>query len=675
MAGPKAPKDPERKRPYFYIMKDKDIYGSVQEDGSIIHFIYESDGRLINSAQIAGNIENKEELGLLETVEGFGRLVHSIGVSVETDNQNEQIEFVFQMYGKQDLYGGGTNLKVKLTGDGMERKIYLSDYKWTPDDDIPGQIKFIFNTPDIMGKASVRLYLNDGYEAPADIEETEVDMNSDEYCSMISHSLMNMGNVYRIRKAIEKTRAGKEVTLAYIGGSITQGAGATPINTECYAYKSYQLFQRRFSAKNNVKFIKAGVGGTPSELGMIRFDRDVLRDGQQPDIVVIEFAVNDEGDETKGDCYESLVRKVLNLPWKPAVILLFSVFANDWNLQDRLSPVGKLYDLPMVSVLDAVSPQFALKNDEGRVISKNQFFYDMFHPGNVGHSVMADCIEYLFEKIDQAGHASLNAFELGLTEEKILQENLNLAPVIGNSFENIRLLDKKDIYAKAYIDEGGFDSTDTQLQSVEMDDQLSLTPEFPYNWMYDGTKNTLNREKVYFELEMECRALLLVFKDSGEVNVGKAKVYVDGEYHFTAEPVMKQRLVLIIPKGHPLAKKRKRSINLAETAGYSYVCFDKNSGIRSIFDEMLKRSDITVKVAYETEEDQVIAGLVANGFGIAVVPYMDILEKMSVEIFEIESPEYERSFYMVNDNSTYMSPAVETFRNFVIENTSVLTAL
>ena len=27
------------------------------------------------------------------------------------------------MYGKQDLYGGGTNLKVKLTGDGMEKDI------------------------------------------------------------------------------------------------------------------------------------------------------------------------------------------------------------------------------------------------------------------------------------------------------------------------------------------------------------------------------------------------------------------------------------------------------------------------------------------------------------------------------------------------------------------------
>ncbi len=58
--------------------------------------------------------------------------------------------------------------------------------------------------------------------------------------------------------------------------------------------------------------------------------------------------MNDEGDETKGDCYESLVRKVLKLPWRPAVVLLFSVFANDWNLQERLQPVGRHYDLPMV---------------------------------------------------------------------------------------------------------------------------------------------------------------------------------------------------------------------------------------------------------------------------------------------------------------------------------------
>lgn len=530
MNGPAAPKDPEKKRPYFYILKDKEIFGAKQPDGSAIHFIYESDGRLINSAQIVGNITDEEELRLLESVEGFGRLVHSIGVSVETDNPKEEIEFVFQMYGRKNLYGGGTNLRCKLTGDGMEHRIYLSDYTWTEDDYIPGQIKFIMSTPEKLGKASVRLYLNDGYMAPEEVEEAEVETKSENYCAMIAKSLMNLGNTYRIRKAIEKAKAGKSVTVAYIGGSITQGAGATPINTECYAYKSYQLFQNRFASGNNVKFIKAGVGGTPSELGMLRFDRDVLRDGEKPDIVIVEFAVNDEGDETKGDCYESLVRKILKLDWNPEVVLLFSVFANDWNLQERLRPVGDLYDLPMVSIRDAVVEQFTRK--EGRVLTKNQFFYDMFHPSNIGHTIMADCLQYLFERCELREHARLDAFENGLTEEGMLLQRLKLEPVIGGSFENVRLMDKKDVYEGAVIETGDFTATDQELQSVEMDDALNLTPEFPYNWMYDGTKTDAEA----FTLRMNCKALVLIFKDSGEVDVGKAEVFVDGAHVLTADP-------------------------------------------------------------------------------------------------------------------------------------------
>ena len=530
MNGPAAPKDPEKKRPYFYILKDKEIFGAKQPDGSAIHFIYESDGRLINSAQIVGNITDEEELRLLESVEGFGRLVHSIGVSVETDNPKEEIEFVFQMYGRKNLYGGGTNLRCKLTGDGMEHRIYLSDYTWTEDDYIPGQIKFIMSTPEKLGKASVRLYLNDGYMAPEEVEEAEVDTKSENYCAMIAKSLMNLGNTYRIRKAIEKAKAGKDVTVAYIGGSITQGAGATPINTECYAYKSYQLFQNRFASGNNVKFIKAGVGGTPSELGMLRFDRDVLRDGEKPDIVIVEFAVNDEGDETKGDCYESLVRKILKLDWNPEVVLLFSVFANDWNLQERLRPVGDLYDLPMVSIRDAVVEQFTRK--EGGVLTKNQFFYDMFHPSNIGHTIMADCLQYLFERCELREHARLDAFENGLTEEGMLLQRLKLEPVIGGSFENVRLMDKKDVYEGAVIETGDFTATDQELQSVEMDDALNLTPEFPYNWMYDGTKTDAEA----FTLRMNCKALVLIFKDSGEVDVGKAEVFVDGAHVLTADP-------------------------------------------------------------------------------------------------------------------------------------------
>lgn len=554
MQGVAAPKDPEKKRPYFYIMRDKEIFGSRQEDGRGIQYLYQDSGRLINSAQIVGNIEDEEMLKLMETTEGFRKLVHSIGVSVETENPGEQVEFIFQMYGKTDLYGGGTNLKATFSGDGAETRIYLSDADWREDDNEPGQIKILMDTPERLGKASVRLYLNDGYTAPGVSEEQDVDVSSPAYQKMIARSLIQTGNTYRIYRAVQRARAGEDVTVAYIGGSITQGAGATPINTECYAYKSFTRFQEIVGKKEQIHFVKAGVGGTPSELGMIRFDRDVLRDNVQPDIVVVEFAVNDEGDETRGDCYESLVRKILKLPNHPAVILLFSVFADDSNLQERLIPVGLRYDLPMVSVKNAVVPEFY--DRENRILTKNQFFYDMFHPSNLGHTIMADCLANLYREIVR----SVEEKEAADSDYK--PELFSGAPAIGCTFDDVRLLDKKDGFAKAVIDCGGFTQTDTVLQSVEMDLDLETTPEFPYNWMYDGAVS----EKDYFEMKITCRALVMVFKDSGEVDAAKAQVYVDGKWIRTADPYVNGWLhtnpLLIFAE--PETRERTVRIEIAE---------------------------------------------------------------------------------------------------------------
>ena len=100
MTGPVAPRDPEKARAYFYIMRGKEICGLKQGDGKAVQFIYESDGRLENSAQIVGNITDSRILELLGTVKGFRTLVHSIGVSVEMEHPAEKIEFVFN---KEDV--------------------------------------------------------------------------------------------------------------------------------------------------------------------------------------------------------------------------------------------------------------------------------------------------------------------------------------------------------------------------------------------------------------------------------------------------------------------------------------------------------------------------------------------------------------------------------------------
>ena len=63
--------------------------------------MYKSDGRLINSAQIAGNITDQEELALLENVEGFRKLVHSIGISVELDDPESLLNLCFRCMEKR----------------------------------------------------------------------------------------------------------------------------------------------------------------------------------------------------------------------------------------------------------------------------------------------------------------------------------------------------------------------------------------------------------------------------------------------------------------------------------------------------------------------------------------------------------------------------------------------
>ena len=114
--------------------------------------------------------------------------------------------------------------------------------------------------------------------------------------------------------------------------------------------------------------------------------------------------------------------------------------------------------------------------------------------------------------------------------------------------------------------------------------------------------------------------------------------------HMTAVPVTQQELVLIVPPDHPLS--HQHSIDLS--------------------DDLFASFGAVPRIALETEEDQVIAGLVAQGFGIAVVPYMDLLLKLDLCILKISAPPYKREFFMIHNTDVFLSPAADAFRRFVL---------
>ena len=182
--GPVAPKDPTKKRPFFYITKDKEIFGAPQPDGSLAHFLYMDMGRLIDAARLTGNVTDEAMIGNLTTRAGIQKMVHSIGVSVSGKDKGSKVKFVAEMYpntpGEET-----TNIETELLMDGMESVIELGTIDWKDGDKELGQIRFLFDKPGITATTDVRFYLNDGFEAPEQPDDKAVDFSSDDYRKMI----------------------------------------------------------------------------------------------------------------------------------------------------------------------------------------------------------------------------------------------------------------------------------------------------------------------------------------------------------------------------------------------------------------------------------------------------------------------------------------------------------
>ena len=289
-----APKDPTAKRPGFYVLLDKPVGGLPSNDGVGRHPVYINGDRLVTFAKMVGGIDDENILEMLRTAKGFRKLVHSVGVSIVGDLPDKVVTFTLGFSG--ELGSGGSRNSMKITTDGTEHIMVMDEQQWSDSDETPQEFLFELVKPKDIATATVKLYLNDGYTVPEVDPDPPVAFDTPAYSEMIARSCLSTGNNIRIKRVLQQLRDGKPTTIAFLGGSITQGAGAVPSQEMCYARKTYEAICERYTPDHgaHVRYIKAGVGGTPCQLGIIRYDRDITRNGAvQPDLIIVEFAVND----------------------------------------------------------------------------------------------------------------------------------------------------------------------------------------------------------------------------------------------------------------------------------------------------------------------------------------------------------------------------------------------
>ncbi len=240
---------------------------------------------------------------------------------------------------------------------------------------------------------------------------------------------MSAGDPARVQAVLAKARRGEPICVAAIGGSITAGGKATKDPMRRYVQQLGKWFERTFPGQK-VRVVNAGIGATNSGYGALRVQRDVI--AQQPDLVVVEYAVNDvTGIEKMDESYEGVLRQLLGSSTNRAVIELFFMHKDGKSAQAEQVALGRHYGLPMISFRDAVWPEL-----QAGKLKWETIYDDVVHPNDAGHDIASELLRGFLN----ASLAKLPAKDSDLPAIAPVP-----APLISDTFERCTMFRAADL--------------------------------------------------------------------------------------------------------------------------------------------------------------------------------------------------------------------------------------
>ena len=312
-----------------------------------------------------------------------------------------------------------------------------------------------------------------------------------------------MDNITRLKNLMKRAANGESLVIGFLGGSITQGSLSSTPET-CYAYLVYEWWKKSFP-NAEFSFVNGGIGGTTSHYGGARAWKDVLC--YRPDIVTVDFSVNDDANEFFEETYEGTLRRLLAAPSAPAVVVLNNVFYDTGkNAQDYHNRIADHYGIPHVSIKDTIYPDV----ESGKIV-RADITPDNLHPNDKGHRLVADEICKLLDSIKaEVEEEAIAGENIEDKSTKTEASALLLAPLTANAYEHSRLIQIQD--NEAILD--GF-----LVDPIEKKGMLDI---FKNGWTAAHTN-----DKISFEIECSC--LAVQYRKSVQQPVPKAKAVIDGD--------------------------------------------------------------------------------------------------------------------------------------------------
>lgn len=139
--------------------------------------------------------------------------------------------------------------------------------------------------------------------------------------------------------------------------------------------------------------------------------------------------------------------------------------------------------------------------------------------------------------------------------------------------------------------------------------------------------------------------------------------YVEGEPEIQFIPIMAQEMIVITPIGHPLASKKE--ITLHDLERYPVIGYERASGLSRFTKQTYVSYGINPDIFCESPDENAIASLVAEDFGIALVADTDALDHFQLHRLHLSDISLHHTVYMAYLKGHYQIPCVKNFISFV----------
>lgn len=177
----------------------------------------------------------------------------------------------------------------------------------------------------------------------------------------------------------------KKLRVAYFGGSITENGGE-----EGWRRLTTHWLEAHWP-QAQITEINAAIGGTGTDLGLYRCDRDVV--SHSPDLTFIEFAVNDSGANSDflARNTEAIVRKLLLSNPAMDIVFVFTITkaicdgldqGKPYASRERHSAIAAHYALPVMDVGTPLAEAVRARGGDWLVYTA-----DTVHPNAEGYAV------------------------------------------------------------------------------------------------------------------------------------------------------------------------------------------------------------------------------------------------------------------------------------------------